>query len=158
MLNYAILASKPIIQLPSTADNSESVICKDLCANSIGKNAEISDYKLLEVQPEYVARPDLISLAIYGSDDYADIICKVNGISNPFELNVGMMLLIPNFNSINTIFTRSAASEIVSVDNTTIGKKEKTNQKAKNADRSPAEQIVGDSTFIIDKTNKIVFY
>ena len=38
------------------------------------------------------------------------------------------------------------------------GKKEKINQKAKNADRSPGEQIVGDSTFIIDRTNKIVFY
>ena len=158
MLNYITLASKPLINLPSNADNSEAVICKDLCANSIGKNVEIIDYKLLEVPPEYVARPDLISLAIYGSDDYADIICKVNGISNPFELNTGMMLLIPNFSSINTIFTRSAASEIVSTGNTTIGKKEKTNQKAKNSDRSPAEQVVGDSTFIIDKENKIVFY
>lgn len=158
MLNYTILASKPTIKIPSNADDTDAVICKDLCANSISKNSSISDFKLLEVQPEYVARPDLISLAIYGTDDYTDIICKINGISNPFELNTGMMLLIPNFDSINNLITRSAASDIVTTSNTNIGKKEKINQKAKNADRSPGEQIIGDSTFIIDRTNKIVFY
>ena len=48
---------------------------------------------LVEVTEDYIARPDLISLKAYNSDDYTDIICKLNGISNPFELNKGDILV-----------------------------------------------------------------
>lgn len=47
------------------------------------------------VNKYYVARPDLIALACYGDDKYGDLICKFNGISNPFDLNEGMLLQIP---------------------------------------------------------------
>lgn len=52
--------------------------------------------KVILVTKEYIARPDLVSYVSYGTDSYADIICKINGISNPFELNEGMCLFIPS--------------------------------------------------------------
>ena len=157
MLNYNILESKPAIQIPSDADGLDYVVCKDLFTNSIGKNINIEDFNLLTVTREYTARPDLISLAIYGSDEYADVLCKVNGISNPFELNEGMVLIIPKFGNIENMFTRSSKSELIN-DNDTIGNIQKTNQKPKNSVRNPAEQVVGDKNYTIDKQNKIVYY
>ena len=48
------------------------------------------------VQPYQVMRPDLISLQYYGATDYIDIILKANGISNPFCIKEGMILMIPD--------------------------------------------------------------
>jgi hypothetical protein len=42
------------------------------------------------------ARPDLVSVRVYGEDTYQDHICKMNGISNPYSLNVDDVLVIPN--------------------------------------------------------------
>lgn len=42
------------------------------------------------------ARPDLVSLRVYGEDTYQDQICKMNGISNPYSLNIDDVLVIPN--------------------------------------------------------------
>ena len=157
MLKYNILASKPLIRIPSDVDGTNDVVCKDLLVNSINPYTSVDDFRLLTVTKEYVARPDLVSLAVFGSDEYADILCKLNGISNPFELNEGMVLMIPTFSNVATIFKRSVKSELAK-DSNTIGKVSKTNQKAKNATRNPSEQVIGDSTFVIDKKNKIVYY
>lgn len=157
MLDYKILASKPNIQIPSKADDSEYVICKDLCVSSLNGAAKITEYKLVTVTNEYIARPDLVSLAMYGTDEYADIICKVNNISNPFELNAGMELIIPNFGNISNVFKRPIKSATIK-DNNLISNIKKTNQKPKNSSRNPSEQLIGDTTFVVDKTNKIVYY
>ena len=42
------------------------------------------------------ARPDLVSVRVYGEDTYQDQICKMNGIPNPYALNVNDVLVIPN--------------------------------------------------------------
>ena len=157
MLDYNILSNKPHIKIPSKFDGSEYVLCKDLLASTLNLKSKVVIYKMVTITADYIARPDLVSLAMYGTDAYADIICKINGISNPFELNEGMELIIPEFSNIYDVFSSSAASATVN-DNTFIGKGIKTNQKAKNSVRKPSEQVVGDSNFIIDKTNKIVIY
>jgi hypothetical protein len=41
------------------------------------------------------SRPDLVSLRVYGSDDHQDEICKANGISNPFSIEMNNSLVIP---------------------------------------------------------------
>jgi hypothetical protein len=157
MLDYNILSNKPYIKIPSKFDESEYVLCKDLSASTLNLKSKIVVYKMVTITPDYIARPDLVSLAMYGTDEYADIICKINGISNPFELNEGMELIIPEFSNIYDVFSSAAASSTVA-DNSFIGKGIKTNQKAKNMVRKPSEQIIGDSNFTIDKTNKIVIY
>ena len=48
------------------------------------------------VKEDEVGRPDLISLEYYNTDTKTDIILKWNGISDPFALNPGEELEIPN--------------------------------------------------------------
>lgn len=156
MLNYSILESKPIIT--KKIDGSD-IYYKDLLASSLNTNIQtIEQYKLVYVTADYVARPDLISLAVYGDDGLADIICKINGISNPFELNEGMTLIIPDYTFARNFIVGRPASAVITSKNDEISAKEHTNRKNKSERRSPAEQTVGDNTFIIDRTNKIVYY
>lgn len=59
-----------------------------------GENQTIIDTHV--VQADEICRIDLISIVHYGIGDYADYILKFNGISNPFSITVGDVLLIPN--------------------------------------------------------------
>ena len=98
---------------------------------------------------------------MYGDDRYGDIICKLNGISNPFELNEDDVLVIPNIEYLNTCIkkTRNASEMIDNPKETYIQKIDKNNkQKRKNEQRSPNEQVFGDSNYIIDKSLGLVFY
>lgn len=154
MLEYQILENKPMIEI-----NGESG--KDLLYKTIDINNNISG-KFIEVNEYYIARPDLISLAMYSDDKYGDIICKVNGISNPFELNEGQILFIPSIDSITNITNHisdvtTKRIEISGKDNISNTNKIGA-QKAKNERRSPNEQLIGDQNYIIDKSLGLVFY
>lgn len=115
------------------------------------------------VSKYYVARPDLISLAIFKDDKYADLICKVNGISNPFELNENMIILIPDrykLEALNLEFA-SSPSSVLSESNqsdSTVANTKKTNQKLKSERRSPAEATLEDSNYTVDYSLGMVFY
>lgn len=155
MLDYDILKNKPSIEI-----DNESV--KDLLYKTLNF-VDDGTYrgKFIQVNEYYIARPDLISLAMYGEDKYADIICKLNGISNPFELNEKTVLFIPTLEYINFILDRTSSQK-------TTNKIEDTNsiainrkigaQKQKNEKRSPSQQLVGDTNYIIDKSLGVVFY
>lgn len=159
MLDYSILKGKATIELPYDYLTGATTKCKDLLSKVIDtENVVINDCNVVTVTKEYVARPDLVSLAVYGNDMYADIICKINGISNPFELNTGMILVIPDFASIIQICKLAKASETLANSSEYISKSVKTNQKTKQDKRSPGEQIIGENTFVIDRTNKLVYY
>jgi hypothetical protein len=60
------------------------------------KNKNHVTYSAYRVPKDYVMRPDLISKVIYNNSAYAEIILKYNGISNPFSINEGDMILVPN--------------------------------------------------------------
>jgi len=154
MLDYMTLDKKPTIKIGGET-------AKDLLQKTFNID-RISNAKILVVEHDYIARPDLISLAVYGDDKYADIICKANGLSNPFELNEGMILVIPSFESLSHSIEKydpkdekkKLADDKDSISSLTkIG-----DQKAKNEKRSPAEQIVGDSNYIIDRSLGVIFY
>lgn len=112
-------------------------------------------YDVAEVTEKYIARPDLISYDVYGDMIYSDLICKLNGISNPFELNEGMLLILPSIDSIMDFMHHITVeeSDVVSgVNNNKPAPKQKTEKRKAN------EAIVGDSRFKIDKTRGIVIY
>lgn len=153
MLNYKLLDRKPKI-----TKNGESYV--DLLTKTFDDDATFIPAPLI-VNKYYVARPDLISFAVYGDDKYADVICKINGISNPFELNEDDILNIPNEQYLQSFVINNAKkSELIeNPKNDTIQKKDIYNkQKRKNERRTPNEQVIGDSNFIIDKSLGIVFY
>ncbi len=101
MLDYNILSQKPDI---TVVKNGEYVTYKDLLSQTYNGNF-IQGGRIVYVEKYYTARPDLISLAVYGDDKYGDIICKINGISNPFELNEGMYLYTPDIGIVSKLFT-----------------------------------------------------
>lgn len=53
------------------------------------------------VDTDEVMRPDLLSDKIYGSLDNWEILLKYNGISNPFSLDEGEILIAPSANVLN---------------------------------------------------------
>jgi len=153
MLDYLTLENKPSI----TLDGEETV---DLLYKTWNTNKDFNGHYLY-VNEYYIARPDLISLAIFGDDKYGDIICKVNGISNPFELNEGQVLYIPSIESIYNILdsdSKTLKTKIIN-DEETVNTIERIGaQRKKNESRSPNQQIEGDSNYIVDKSLGIVFY
>lgn len=113
-------------------------------------------YNVYVVTDEYVARPDLLSLHVYGTVNYADVLCKLNGISNPFELNDGMYIVAPDANDIPLFYTIDHSKEDAIQSGVTIDAKKL--QKKKNETRKANEQVIGDRNFRIDRNSKIVIY
>lgn len=111
-------------------------------------------YEILEVTDRYIARPDILSYDIYGDSLYSDLLCKLNGISNPFEMNEGMILVIPSPDCIMDFMKTPSIEECDTnddVNNKPIAKQKQQSRKAN-------EAVVGDSRFKIDKTRGIVIY
>ena len=153
MLNYKLLERKGKIK-----NNDEFYY--DLLRKTFDETASFSGIPLI-VNKYYVGRPDLVSLALYGDDRYADILCKINGISNPFELNEDDVIVVPNIEYLQEcLYKAKQESDLIeNPKKETIQKIDKNNkQKRKDEDRSPNEQTIGESNFIIDKSLGLVFY
>lgn len=112
-------------------------------------------YEILEVTDRYIARPDILSYDIYGDSLYSDLLCKLNGISNPFELNEGMILVIPSPDCIMDFMKTPSVEEC---DTNNDANNSKPIAKQKQQSRKANEAVVGDSRFKIDKTRGIVIY
>lgn len=155
-LNYLTLSNKPKIKLKDKTGKSQ--LCIDLLPPTTQCGFYEQKGKKCIVNKYYVARPDLISLAFYGTDEYADIICKVNGISNPFEINEDDMLDIPQIDTVR-FYSRpnKGSSDLINSDST-IAQTKVSKQKDLDKKRSPAEQVVGDKNFVIDRTIGLIFY
>ena len=153
-LDYKILNKKPII-------TRNGVKFQDLAVQTIDPNVEISG-SFLVVNKYYVARPDLISLAVYGDDKYADILCKINGISNPFELNENDVIILPHVETLMDL-TNMEPVESIFVDGNknnelVTGFMDTELQRDINSSRSPNEQTKGMSNIVVDDENGIILY
>ena len=157
MLDYVILKNKPEFVIKDK--DGTPTYCKDLLAKSFsGECIEDLNVEPLIVPKDYIARPDLISLAKYGDDKYADLICKLNGISNPFELNEDDLLDIPALSTVRYYSSpNKEANELVD-NNSTISKSKSSKQKKLDQKRSPNEQTIGDKNYVIDRTIGLIFY
>lgn len=150
MLLYTTLFNKTDIISDYLGEQIPNFLDKTFDIPSQGFN-----FKVFTVTEEYIARPDLISYDAYGDSMYADIICKINGISNPFELNTGMTLLIPALESINNFTGRpSSVEDSSSVDGdlvVPVAKKPGEKRKANDA-------VVNDERFKVDAASGIIIY
>lgn len=63
------------------------------------------------VTDETAMRPDLISYAFYQKTEYADLLLKYNGYSNPFSVNIGDILRIPDSSTLNKFGSQPALAE-----------------------------------------------
>lgn len=111
-------------------------------------------YNEFEIRNEkYIARPDIISMDMYGDPIFADIICKINGISNPFEINVGMIIQLPSPSDIFTFAQQAPEDELEGKVN-----EELPVPKTKSQKRQANEAVVGDKRFKIDASRGVVIY
>lgn len=114
---------------------------------------ETYHYRLFKVTKEYTARMDLISLDQYGSTDYVDVLCKLNGISNPYEVNEGQTIILPSSGDLG--FFKYDGDTI---ENDAIASEEAPAAKKRTDKRKANEAVIGDSRFKIDKENRVVIY
>jgi hypothetical protein len=116
-------------------------------------------YEIIEVNEKYICRPDMLSYDIYGDTLYTDLICKLNGISNAFELNKGMLLIIPSPDCIMSFMkTVSTDEKDININDSYSNELNKPTSKIKSEKRKANESVVGDTRFKIDKNRGIVIY
>lgn len=108
-------------------------------------------YGVTTVQKDWEARPDLISIALYKDDSYTELLCRLNGISNPFELNEGDKLVYPAPEELYRFYT----SDTLKIEEPDI---KKDNAKSRAEIRKPSDVTVGDSRYTVDKERKIIIY
>lgn len=131
---------------------------------------------IIQVTSEFIGRPDLLSKEVYGSEEYAGIICKVNGISNPIELNKDMLIALPAPDILDKFVVQESLDEVYWSDpdkdtpeNGTSGSTGNKGSVQKNyqlptpktstdKNRRPNEALATDKRFNIDKISKRVVY
>lgn len=116
-------------------------------------------YRTVKVLKEHVARPDLVSKYVYGDTQYGDVICRLNGIPNPFELNEGETLVVPDRKDLVNFFKTPEDYEVLEEKSSADKSLETTpSYKKPKEKRKPNEAVFGDSRFHIDKTNRVIIY
>lgn len=73
--------------------------------------ANYISYSVYKIPKEFEMRPDLISGAVYNNSGYAEFILKFNGISNPFTIKEGDIILIPSLDSMRAVTSKPTGSE-----------------------------------------------
>lgn len=148
MLTNSILVHKPEIK----SDYCDETILH-LGAQTYLPTTDIT-FEVYQVSKEHVARPDLISKFAYGTDMYGDVICKLNGISNPFELNEGMYIAIPKLEDVLNMLTQDDFDDTIESDT----KSNKPKPKKRDEKRKANDAIIGDTRFKIDKERNVIIY
>ena len=111
--------------------------------------------QVVPIDPGYDARPDLISDALYGDEMNADILNRLNGPGNPFEITDGQYYIVPGAEEIENFYCIPAkewSEEYLS------SQALRPKAKARNEKRKPNEAVIGDKRFNIDRLSKIIVY
>lgn len=145
----AILARKETFK--STYLNEEII---DLLSDTF-MTPESYTGQVVPIDRGYDARPDLVSNAVYNDDTYMDILNKINGTGNPFELIEDQWYTIPGIDELPNFYVLPAKEWSEDAIQKAASKPK---AKKKNEKRKPNEAVLGDKRFNIDKQSKIVIY
>lgn len=149
MIENPLILNKTFIK--SKALNDETIV------NLLDKTFLIPnkfEYNVVEVPKECVARMDLIAKQIYGDSSFSDLLCKINGISNPFELNEGDMVVCPSVADLGKFYYIELPSEKEDSE----GNPNKPIPKGIKEKRKPNEAVIGDKRYKVDRANKVIVY
>ena len=113
----------------------------------------VFDAALVETEDGYQARPDLISKVVFMDEMYEDIICKLNNVSNPFEIDKDSKMVLPVVESLREFVVEPDRKwhEGVEVKKRPVPKK-------RSQQRKPNEAVVGDKRFYINVQDGIIVY
>jgi hypothetical protein len=98
MLISKLLRSKRTFTKP----NGDIVV--DMISSTFDFNATSAPAEgYCQVLPDEQARPDLVANRVYGNQQLWEALLKYNGISNPFSLEAGYVLLTPPFRDLEKL-------------------------------------------------------
>lgn len=123
----------------------------DLCAQTFYLPQDFN-YKVLFVNRLYTARPDLLSYHLYGDERYGDLLCRINGISNPFELNENMLIIAPEYQDLEKFLCIDSFNNEISDQSRVL------NKSTKNKSRTANEVTTNDTRFRVDQENRVIIY
>jgi hypothetical protein len=149
-----------MLQNPLLINKSEikSNVLDEKIVNLLDKTFRIPpefSYNVVEIGKEFVARMDILSKRLYGTDKYQDVLCKLNGISNPFELNEGDIIICPEMSDLAYFYYLENPSERDPDSNEAARKPVAKDKKEK---RKPNEAVIGDKRYKVDQTRKVIIY
>lgn len=101
MLYSKLLKAKNLF----TISTGESII--DLVRSTFNFGTSSSTMGPTAINEYEVMRPDLVSEKLYANQEYWDVLLKFNGISNPFSLDIGEILLAPSTNTLDKLIVPS---------------------------------------------------
>jgi hypothetical protein len=111
MLNIDTLFKNKDIFNPNSVDQENNYGIWDLTRSSMTfKNINLEFQRYMVVSEEFQMRPDQLAFQAYSSEDYSGSLMKINGISNPFALQEGDMVVAPTKASIDASFNSKEAS------------------------------------------------
>jgi len=84
---------------PLFVDNNGNTI-RDLTQSIFDfRSNNYVSFNMFRISYSYLMRPDLISQAVYNNTLYTEYVLKYNGVSNPFSMEEGDLILIPSLDS-----------------------------------------------------------
>jgi hypothetical protein len=87
-----------------TKPNGDIVI--DLISATFNFSNSVSPVEgYCQVLPDEEARPDLVAVRVYGDQQLWEALLKYNGVSNPFSLEAGYILLTPPFKDLEKLIS-----------------------------------------------------
>ncbi|HRT03113.1 MAG TPA: hypothetical protein P5513_04160 [Candidatus Diapherotrites archaeon] len=85
---------KPLFQKP------DGNVVRDLTQSMFDfRTDDYINFSVYRVPRDYAMRPDLIAQVMYNNTIYTEYILKYNGISNPFTIGEGDVIVVPDLNS-----------------------------------------------------------
>jgi len=94
MLEIDILENKREITI-------NGVTSIDLISPAVNSDVDINYSRLIVTTDEHIMRPDLVSAMYCGNQKNLGLILKLNSISNPFSIDSGEILFIPDASTIS---------------------------------------------------------
>jgi len=94
MISIDVLRNKPVFVIPDVTGETNGTPIIDLSAASLNFAVPLNVISTAVIPTEQQMRPDLTALSYFGDSSKLDYVCKFNGISNPFSLEAGTIILI----------------------------------------------------------------
>ena len=88
------------IDKKNTYTNNDGIELVDLSDSIFNSNLKAVTCSFYKVTKEMQMRPDLLSIASFGEDTYAEMIIKYSEICNPFAIEEDDVIAVPSLNSI----------------------------------------------------------